>query len=220
MPRTAMSMNIAELVNAISRDPTVPIVNHLSMLNWWIGSTVMAGSAFLGRSIRRLRPQIANSILRSPAAETGPDAGPADHVEHARREAEQHEHDQAPGRDPERAVEEPADHRSHEHAAHKLGREPEAARHRRGIDRPGRRIRSGRAARARVELCAETLEPRGESGIVGRPGPFVLVFARAVAHALDARKAKKIRAFSRATPRSRADHTDRVGECQESATCA
>jgi hypothetical protein len=33
IPRRAMNMNIAELVKAISRAPTVPIVNHLSMLN-------------------------------------------------------------------------------------------------------------------------------------------------------------------------------------------
>src|ERR1700747_388074 len=195
MPATAITMNIAELVNAISVAPTLAIVNSLLISNWWIGSAAMAGSALLRRSIRRPRPGIANSSLRPLVRGPHPDAGHADHVEDPRREAEQHEHDQPPGRDPERAVEEPAENRSDEHAGDELGREPEAAGHRRGIARPGRRFRSGRAARARVELFAETPEPRGESGIGGPPGPFVLIFPRAVAHALDTRNAKEIRAF-------------------------
>src|ERR1043166_6657918 len=159
----------------------------------------MASSALPRRSIRRVA-QIGKSIFRPLVRPTAPDARAADHVEHARREAEQHEHDQTPGRDPERAVEEPAEDRADEDAGDKLGREPEAADHRGGIARPRRRFRSGRAACVRIELFAEVLEPRGESGIVGRPGPFLLVFARVVAHALDTRKCKEIRAFPVSPP--------------------
>jgi hypothetical protein len=48
-----------------------------------------------------------------------------------------------------------------------------------------------------IEPLAETLEPRGESGIVGRPRPMFPVLARVVAHALDTRKAQGNTGFPR-----------------------
>jgi hypothetical protein len=51
-----------------------------------------------------------------------------------------------------------------------------------------------------IEPFAETLEPRRESGIVGRPGPVLPVLARAVAHALDTRKTQGNPGFFPATP--------------------
>src|SRR5437588_1809744 len=131
--------------------------------------------------------------------------GHADHVENAGREAEQHEHDETPRRNPERAVEKPTQHRPDQDAGHQLGREPKAAGERRGIGgRSGSGIRSGWPARAdMVEPFAETLEPRREIGIVGRSGPMFLVLARAVGHASTTRETKKSRAFPQSTPKPR-----------------
>jgi hypothetical protein len=51
-----------------------------------------------------------------------------------------------------------------------------------------------------VEPFAETLEPRRESGIVGRPGPLFPVLAGAVAHAFDTRKTQGKSGFFPPTP--------------------
>jgi hypothetical protein len=48
-----------------------------------------------------------------------------------------------------------------------------------------------------IEPLAETLEPRGESGIVGQPRPMFPVLARVVAHALDTRKTQGNTGFPR-----------------------
>ena len=118
----------------------------------------------------------------------------AHHVEHACREAEEQEHDQAPRRDVEPAVEQPAHQGPDQHAADELGREPETAAEPGSVGLRSRRsIRLVRPARSNaVEPFAEAPQPRRESSLVGGSRTGVLV---ARAHECDTRKCRKFPVF-------------------------
>ena len=168
MMPTAITMNSDELVKAISCPPTVADREDLVDLELMdrIGhdrsvSSVLARRAAL-RSFRR-------SMVESG---TPPDTTPAERITLSTPAVKpskcEHEHPPRQGSEP--AVDQPADTRTDQHTRDKLGREPETAGERRMI---GRRSGSGAcfggAARTSlVEPLAETLEPRGEGGFLGR----------------------------------------------------
>src|SRR5262249_32529477 len=134
---------------------------------------VPVGSRPPGRSRRK---QSILSMLRAGARTAG-EAGGAHHVHHAHAEAQQQEHDHAPGRDMEPAVDQPAHQGPDEHASHELGRKPKAAGEPRGIgSRRRSRARILRPARAdAVEPFAEAPQPRRESSLVGGSGTRILI---------------------------------------------
>src|SRR5215831_3562137 len=109
------------------------------------------------------------------------------HVENPRGEAEQQKHDHSPRRNPQPAIEQPADGRTDEHAGNELGRKPKTTSHRRRI---GGRTFALAAFGWTVgmdvaEPFAETLEPRGERSLVGWWVFAISSFARVVGHAFD-----------------------------------
>src|SRR3984957_821965 len=112
----------------------------------------------------------------------------AHHVEHARREAEQEKYNEPPRRDTEQTIDEPAKTSPNQHAADQFAGEAEAP----GVAGCSRRpIHTGVVGRlvhalAR-ETFAETLESRGESGLIGSCPPTLAIPACAVAHRFDTR---------------------------------
>ena len=118
----------------------------------------------------------------------GDDSCGAHHVEYARNEAEQKEYNEPPRRDAEQAIYEPAKTGPNQHAANEFAGEPEAP----GVAGCSRRpIHTGVVGRRlRTFACktfAETLESRGESGLIGSCLPALAILARAVAHRFDTR---------------------------------
>src|SRR6266571_2832613 len=134
-----------------------------------------------------------------PAAGAGSEARGAHHVEHARGEAEQQEHDQPPRRDVKPAIEQPAHQSSKEHARDTLGRGAGSVSFARLAP-----VRSSRSPR-RLSLAE-----RAASSVDREPG----CWSREPMIATPA-SAGNSRYFSH--PQSRADHTDGVPPCQESA---
>src|SRR5512140_3916033 len=111
------------------------------------------------------------------------DTGRAHHVEYPGGKAEQQKYDQPPRRNPQPAVEQPADDRAYNHACDQFGRHAKAAGIRRSVGGLTRiRVVFGRPARC-GEPFAETLEPRGESGFVVRRFVALAFSPRAVSHA-------------------------------------
>ena len=121
MPTTVITMNSAELVNAISCPPIWPSVTMLVDLEL----------------VNRIGHRRVASCNRYRGLCTWP--GPlgnsrrAHHVEDAGGKAEQQKHDHPPRRDSEPAVERPADERADQDAGDQFGGEPEAAGERRRI---------------------------------------------------------------------------------------
>src|SRR5579862_6445332 len=111
------------------------------------------------------------------------DTGRAHHVKYPGGKAEQQENDEPPWRNPQPAVEQPADDRPHNHTCDQFGRKSKTA----GIRRSAcglTRIRACFGMPARCgEPVAETLEPRGESGFVVRRFVAFALILRAVSHA-------------------------------------
>src|SRR6185295_676637 len=150
------------------------------------------------------RPWLSNLSSR-PAG----DARGAHHVDDAGGKAEQEKHDHPPWRDSEPTVERPADERADQDTGNKLGGEAEAAGKRRRI--ASRPSRFDFAVRLLMlgEPIAETLEPRGESSLFGRPVTVSALLAGVFGHA----RRPCLRHCDReqtqvvpAVPKSRADH--------------
>src|SRR5215217_2996415 len=172
MTPSAPNMNSDAFVNTISVLPIWPRRRIGFSSNWWIGSAI-AGSvpSFEFTRAGRPRPMAGATLrirrLRSRSARRGRRAGGPHHVEGARREAEQQEHDQAPRRRPEEAVEKPAEATPGDDAGHELRRHAERAADRGGIGsrRIGTRTSAGRGVALAVELRLEALEPLGEIAV-------------------------------------------------------
>ena len=139
------------------------------MWNWWIGSTariIVIAQDFLSRTTPAAR-----ITLRTPAAKPS-----------NRNTISPH------GEIPEPAIEQPADQRADQNAGHQFGRKPETAGEPRSIGGAGRGPVSFSDGRLAVfEPFAETLEPRGESGLVVRRFLAITLSARVVSHAFDLR---------------------------------
>src|ERR1051325_6054611 len=133
---TMITMNRDELVKAISCPPTWPIVNSLLIWNWWIGSAAITGRLVcLFAPARRLILAAFDRRIRNAS---GYHSRLAHHVPHARRKAEQCEHEHPPRQGPEPLVDQPAETSPDQHTRDKLGGEPETAREARVIGRrPG-----------------------------------------------------------------------------------
>src|SRR5204863_1546667 len=94
----------------------------------------------------------------------------AHHVDDAGGKAEQEKHDHPPRRDSEPLVERPADERADQDTGDQFGGETETAGQRRRIAlRTGPRFDLWARSLLVGEPFAETLKPRGESGLFGRP---------------------------------------------------
>ena len=91
----------------------------------------------------------------------------AHHVDDAGGKAEQEKYDHPPWRDSEPTVERPADERADQDTGHKFRGETEAAGERRRIASRAGTCFGFRACPLVGKPFAETLEPRGESGLFG-----------------------------------------------------
>src|SRR6266849_8697724 len=143
-------------------------------------------------SSRRRRPtcrQVVSSFLtlgRNAGTAPGRDACSPHHINHAGHEAEQQKYDQAPRRDPEHAVERPADAGAEQHRAHELAGKPKPARISRCISGRWTTTCFGRFVRPLpAESIAETPEPRGKSSLIGTALFQIVAVARVIGH-LDA----------------------------------
>src|SRR5947209_15113224 len=104
-----------------------PIVKIFWMLNWWIGSIGGISRDVPGRA--GLNKATARSSTRRSV---GNGARRPHHVDHPGGKAEQEEHDKAPGRGRQQAIESPADPRADDDAGDQFGRKAETARESRG----------------------------------------------------------------------------------------
>src|SRR6266481_2480696 len=108
------------------------------------------------------------------------------HIHHAGHEAEQQKYNQAPRRDPEHAVERPADAGTEQHPAHELAGKPKPARISRCVSGRWTTTCFGRFVRPLLALSiAETPEPRGKSSLIGTALFQIVAVARVIGH-LDA----------------------------------
>src|ERR1700730_927725 len=168
-----------------------PIVKIFSMLNCSIGSIIRAASL----RYRRPRRRSAFNSSGLTAGSVRSHARRSHHVDHARRDAEQKEHNEPKGRCRQQAVETPANHRSDGNAGDQLRGKPETARHRRG---------SGRSVSVSTfefvipafsavpnfgQPVIKTSEPCGKRSFVGRRLIATSIFAvlRAFSHAVETR---------------------------------
>src|ERR1700742_407366 len=87
--------------------------------NWWIGSTVIIPSP-------RAQEAYTSRLFITLVARN--DTRGAHHVEHAGGEAEQQKYNEPPRREPEPAVDQPAEAGADQHACNKFVRKPEAPR--------------------------------------------------------------------------------------------
>src|SRR3990167_6911314 len=116
MPPTAITMNAAELVKAISVFPILATGKRSMIWNCSIGSAAMGRRCALVGQM-----SVANDTCRPH------------HVKNPGGKAKQQKHNEPPRRDPEPAIEQPADYRTHDHARDQFGRQPKTAGHRRRI---------------------------------------------------------------------------------------
>ena len=174
-PTTAISMNSAELVKAISVPPIWPTGNELvdlELMNRIGHRPVVIPASYVQHSVFALDH-----------------ARRAHHVEHAGGEAEQQKHDHPPRRESEPAIEQPADDRADQDAGDQFGREPEAAGDRRRIGGGGRGPVSLSDARLAVWPSRSprrwSLAERAASSV--RRVSAIALSARVVSHAFDTR---------------------------------
>jgi len=146
---------------------------------------IAAGRRTSRSGLRSLLPTSRRTVSLSPA---GDDSRGAHNVEYARHEAEQKEYNEPPRRDAEQAIYEPAKTGPNQHATNEFAGEPKAP----GVAGCSRcPIHTGVVGRLlRIfarKTFTETLESRGESGLIGSCLSAVAILARAVAHRLDTR---------------------------------